>query len=73
MCRSTGRSTNRSSSSRSRAKPKPRTLRVQGAVSKIGESSTHMDVASAILPVGWVASYTTGKPMFVGEMASGLT
>jgi len=32
-----------------------------------------MDVASAILPVGWVASYTTGKPMFVGEMASGLT
>ena len=35
-----------------------------------------MDVASAILPVGWVASgistYTTGKPMFVGEMAAGL-
>ena len=51
--------------------PMPKTLRVQVAVTKVGESNVVLDVVSSVVPTTLVASglkqALTGKPAFVGE------
>ena len=51
--------------------PMPNTLRVQVAVTKVGESHVVLDVVSSVVPATLAASSLkkalTGKPAFVGE------